>query len=243
MMRSWGAAVTSAVSPYESNPWDVHPLRRILEREIDFDAVRACRDLDVYVSATAVRSGRLRVFDTSELSVDAVLASACLPTLFQAVAIDGEEYWDGGYAGNPSLLPLVDHSGARDLLIVQINPISRAESPRAAGDILDRMNEVTFNSSLLRELRMLGLLQIVAPDAADACAIHPFLARIRDLRAHRIDAGDDLAALGSSTKTDASTSLILTLHDIGWRRTDEWLAAHRDDLGHRQTLDLASYAV
>jgi len=243
MMRSWGAAVTSAVSPYESNPWDVHPLRRILEREIDFDAVRACRDLDVYVSATAVRSGRLRVFDTSELSVDAVLASACLPTLFQAVAIDGEEYWDGGYAGNPSLLPLVDHSGARDLLIVQINPISRAESPRAAGDILDRMNEVTFNSSLLKELRMLGLLQIVAPDAADACAIHPFLARIRDLRAHRIDAGDDLAALGSSTKTDASTSLILTLHDIGWRRTDEWLAAHRDDLGHRQTLDLASYAV
>ncbi|WP_284305786.1 patatin-like phospholipase family protein [Mobilicoccus caccae] len=241
-VRMWGAAWSAGFSPYDINPWGVHPLRRIIQREIDFDAMRR-GEVEVYVSATAVRSGRLRVFDGSRIDVDVVLASACLPTLFQAVTIDGEEYWDGGYAGNPSLLPLVDHAEARDLLVVQINPVGRDEAPTTAPDILDRMNEITFNASLVKELRILGLLQIVAPEADRACEQHPFLARVRDLRAHRIDGGDELARFSASSKTEAPAALIRSLHDLGWQQADAWLVEHRADLGRRQTLDLASLAI
>ncbi|GAB97648.1 NTE family protein [Kineosphaera limosa] len=255
--RMWAAAWTQAFSPYDSNPWGLHPLRRILEQNIDFDAVRRCSKARLFIATTSVRNGRLRLFSCPDLSVDVVLASACLPTLFQGVQIDGETYWDGGYAGNPALLPLVAHTDADDVLVVQINPIERAQDPRTAQDILDRMNEITFNATLLKDLRALALLQRLGELDTDTAAaltgstMRPLgslatspadlLDRVQNLRLHRIDGGDELAALGAGTKTDSTLPLLERLHDLGWAQADAWLAANGADLGRRSTLDLTGY--
>lgn len=263
--RMWAAAWSQAFSPYDSNPWGLHPLRRILAENIDFDAVRSCSKARLFIATTAVRTGRLRLFGCEDMNVDVVLASACLPTLFQGVRIDGQTYWDGGYAGNPALLPLVAHTAADDLLVVQINPIEQDSDPRTAQEILDRMNEITFNATLLKDLRAIALMQRVAElkegaraaaAAADTGAAATssekeavsghgaadhLLERVRAMRLHRIDGGDDLAGLGASTKTDATMPLLLRLHDVGWQRADAWLAEHHAALGQRSTLDVDSY--
>lgn len=151
--------VSRSMSPYQFNPMDLNPLRDIVAAEVDFERVRACDKVRLFVSATNVRTGRLREFRQSDLSADVVMASACLPLVFRAVEIDGEAYWDGGYLGNPSLLPLIAESPAHDLLLVQINPSRRDALPTTPQDILDRLNEITFNSSLVKELRSLALIQ------------------------------------------------------------------------------------
>lgn len=153
--------VSRSLSPHQFNPLDLNPLRDIVAAEVDFERVRACDKMRLFISATNVRTGRLKEFRQSELSADAVMASACLPLLFRAVEIDGEAYWDGGYLGNPSLLPLIAESPAHDLLLVQINPSRREVVPTRTAEILDRLNEITFNSSLVKELRSLALLQQV----------------------------------------------------------------------------------
>lgn len=255
--RMWAAAWSQTFSPYDSNPWGLHPLRCILEENIDFDAVRRCSTVRLFIAATAVRNGRLRLFGCPDMSVDVVLASACLPTLFQGVQIEGQTYWDGGYAGNPALLPLVAHTDADDVLVVQINPIERTEDPHTAQEILDRMNEITFNATLLKDLRALALLQRVAeldtqvaeslagetlrPLDPPAASPDRLLDRADTLRLHRIDGGEELAALGAASKTDATLPLVRRLHDLGWEQADAWLADHGADLGRRSTVDVAGY--
>ena len=185
----------------------------------------------MFVTATNVRTGRGRVFRNSAITPDVLLASACLPTLFQAVEIDGEPYWDGGYSGNPTITPLVRECTSRDTILVQINPVERPGTPRTARDILNRLNEVSFNAVLLKELRMIALLRQVA-DPGDCEG-----ARWAGMRIHRI-ASEQMAELGYSSKLNAEWEFLCMLRDEGRRSAEAFLAAHGEDLGRRSSLDL-----
>ncbi|MCZ4313650.1 patatin-like phospholipase family protein [Comamonadaceae bacterium G21597-S1] len=229
-------------SPYQLNPLNLHPLRNVLAATVDFDRVRHCTKSQLFIAATQVRTGALRVFAQRDLNADVVLASACLPLLFQAVEIDGEAYWDGGYAGNPSLMPLITDGPADDLLLVQINPIERAELPTRADDILDRINEVTFNSSLLKELRLIALLQqLVAGQRRSGHADGERLfQRIRALRVHLLDGGEALGPLGASSKTNTQWTFLTRLHALGRASAEHWLAEHGNTIGLRSSFDPAT---
>lgn len=240
---TWQQAVRfvgSQFSPYQLNPLNLNPLRDILEQTVDFERVRACHRTQLFIAATHVATGELRVFRQSELTADMVLASACLPLLFQAVEIDGEAYWDGGYAGNPTLMPLIAETPADDLLVVQINPSRRDQVPIHAHDILDRAGEVTFNASLLKELRTIGLIKELLEDAGrpDSCYRRPLFRRIDDLRLHQLDAQDQLAAFGPASKTQTNWGFLSQLHTIGREAADHWLALHRHQVGRRSSVDL-----
>jgi NTE family protein len=217
-------------SPYDLNPMGSNPLRDILADSVDFDRV-ARSPIRLFVTATNVRTGRGRVFRNAELTPDVLLASACLPTLFQAVEIDGEPYWDGGYAGNPTITPLVRECSASDTVLVQVNPVERAGTPRSARDILNRLNEVSFNATLLKELRMIAVLRQVAN--AGNCEG----ARWASMRIHRI-ASEAMVDLGYSSKLNAEWEFLCLLRDEGRRCAEAFLDAHEHDLGHRSSYDL-----
>jgi NTE family protein len=220
------------LSPYDTNPFDLNPLRDLVRDTVDFDNVNRCDALKVFVAATNVRTGRPHVFRQPRITLDSVMASACLPFLFKAVEIEGEAYWDGGYMGNPALFPLVDECDARDLVIVQINPLVRAKVPTSARDILNRVNELSFNASLLKELRAILLLkQLIDAEGLER-------ERYRDMLIHRIHAEAEMAALGVSSKLNAEWAFLRHLHDIGFQAADRFLAEHRDDLGARSTYPL-----
>jgi NTE family protein len=220
------------LSPYDTNPLGLNPLRDLVHATVDFGNVNRCDVLKVFVTATNVRTGRPQVFRQPQITLDTVMASACLPFLFQAVEIDGEAYWDGGYMGNPALFPLVDECDARDLVIVQINPLLRATVPKSARDIQNRVNEISFNASLVKELRAILLLkQIIEAEGLER-------ERYRDMFVHRIHAEAEMAALGVSSKLNAEWAFLQYLHDIGWQAADRFLADHRDDLGARSTYPL-----
>ncbi|MCB2017207.1 MAG: patatin-like phospholipase family protein, partial [Hydrogenophaga sp.] len=233
-------ALGGQFSPYQFNPLNLNPLRDILADTVNFDRVRACHRTQLFIAATHVSTGELRVFRQNELTADMVLASACLPLLFQAVEIQGEAYWDGGYAGNPSLLPLISETDADDLLLVPINPQRRDEVPTQADDILDRANEVTFNASLLKELRTIALIKELLDDAGrpDSCYQRPLFRRIDDLRLHRLDADVELSKFGASSKLQTGWSFLSQLHAIGREAAEQWLTRHRRDIGHRATFKL-----
>jgi NTE family protein len=222
-------------SPYQFNPLDANPLRDLLARSVDFDAVRRCAAVKLFVCATNVRSGKVRIFDNAELSLDAVMASACLPHLFRAVAIDGEHYWDGGYMGNPALWPLFYRTAVRDVLIVMVNPIARADVPRTPVEIADRVNEITFNSSLLRELRAVEFVTRLVTDGALTAAARR---RLRHVLVHVVRADEALGGLGATSKVFADWPFLQRLRDLGRGAAHEWLAAHRGDIGVRGSVDL-----
>jgi len=157
--KAWTNVIAPRFSPYRTNPLNINPLRDAIEALIDFDRVRACNDVALFVSATNVWTGKVAIFKTPELTADHLMASACLPTVFQAVEIDGVPYWDGGYMGNPALFPLFDETMTDDILLVQINPLERRQTPRTVSEINNRLNEITFNSTLLRELRAVAFVQ------------------------------------------------------------------------------------
>ncbi len=222
--------MTRVLSPYSLNPFGLNPLRTILGEIIDFDRLARAPIL-LFITATNVRTGRGRVFRNGEITADVLLASACLPTMFQAIEIDGESYWDGGYAGNPTLTPLVRESDAHDTILVQINPRERPEPPRTANEILNRLNEISFNSPLMKELRMIALLRQVADPG------HGEGARWAGMRTHRIMT-DTLAEFGASSKLNAEWEFVSLLKQEGRKSADVFLAAHADDLGQRSTADL-----
>ncbi len=225
------------VSPYQLNPRNLNPLRDLLRDQVDFERVNRCRDVKLFVTATNVRTGQPKVFRQPEISIEAILASACLPFLYQAIEIDGEEYWDGGYMGNPALFPLVDECDARDMIIVQINPIRREEPPRRARDILNRLNEITFNSSLIKELRSIVLLkELIEAEGLEQ-------ERYRDMFIHRISAEEELKRFSVSSKLNAEWAFLTHLHDVGLRTADLWLAENFEKLGREATFDVASLFV
>jgi NTE family protein len=239
-LQQLGQVLGSQLSPYQLNPLNLNPLRDILTDTIDFEAVRACDRTQLFIAATQVATGELRIFRQGELTADMVLASACLPLVFQAVEIDGEAYWDGGYAGNPALLPLIAETDANDLLLVQINPTRRDAVPTSADDIMDRASEVTFNASLLKELRTIGLIKELLADAGrpDCAYQRPLFRRIDDLRLHRLDAGAGLALLGASSKTQTNLAFLEQLHALGRQAADDWLTEHGRHIGKRSTFVL-----
>ncbi|MDI3511186.1 MAG: hypothetical protein PWQ61_1951 [Betaproteobacteria bacterium] len=238
--RQAASVLGSQFSPYQLNPLNLNPLRDVLRETVDFDRVCGCNKTQLFIAATQVRTGALRTFRQHELSVDVVLASACLPLLFQAVEIDGEAYWDGGYAGNPTLLPLISESAAQDLLLVQINPSLRDEVPVSAEAILDRINEVTFNASLLKELRSIALLkQLIADEGRPGHHYrNPLFARIDALKVHRVEGGQALAELGAGSKVQTQWPFLSMLFERGAEAADRWLHENRRHIGRRSTLDL-----
>ena len=223
--------LSRVLSPYELNPLNLNPLRDLIEKQIDFKRVNRCKAIKLFVTATNVRTGRPKVFSQPDISVDSMLASAALPFMFQAVEIDGEAYWDGGYTGNPALYPLVDECAARDLILVQINPFYRNELPTNARDIINRLNEITFNASLIKELRSINLLKdlIQAEDLAHE--------EYRDMRLHCIHGEDDLWPLEASSKLNAEWEYLCYLKDLGRTRTNQWLVEHKADIGERTTFN------
>ena len=222
--------MTRVFSPYLLNPLGLNPLRAILAESIDFNRL-ARSPIKLFITATSVRTGRGRIFRNNEISADVLLASACLPTMFQAIEINGEHYWDGGFAGNPTITPLVRESDAQDTILVQINPRERKDIPRTAKDVLNRLNEISFNSPLMKELRMIALLKQVANPG------HGEGARWAGMRTHRIWT-DKLAEFGASSKLNAEWTFIAMLKDEGRRSADQFLAAHAADLGKQTTTDL-----
>ena len=217
-------------SPYDLGPGGTNPLRDILAESVDF-ARLAQASIKLFITATNVRTGRGRVFRNGEITPDVLLASACLPTLFQAIEIDGDGYWDGGYSGNPTITPLVRECNSKDTVLVQINPVERPGLPRSARDILNRLNEVSFNAVLLKELRMMALLrQVAQPDNSEN-------AKWADMRIHRISS-DVMVELGYSSKLNAEWEFLCMLRDEGRRAGDAFLTAHHEDLGRRSTFDL-----
>ncbi len=227
------------LSPYQFNPLNYNPLRDVVARIVDFDVVRSSEQPRLFVAATQVSTGRLRIFRNRELSLDALMASACLPTLFQAVEIDGEAYWDGGYMGNPSLFPLIHETPANDLLLVQINPSRREAVPTSSAAILDRVDEITFQGSLIKELRTVAMLQRLVREEGRPCSSGMF-AQIAELRVHRLDGGAHLAQLGRDSKADTDWSFLLELHATGRAQADAWLHEHYADIGRRSTFDLGA---
>lgn len=227
-----GNAWRGLLSPYQSNPLDINPLRQMLEEEIDFAAIAAQQELKVFVSATHVNTGKAVIFTGPRLDARAVLASACLPMLFQAVEIDGQAYWDGGYSVNPALSPLIKECAAADLLLVQINPLTREQTPRTSADILDRINELTFNASLLTQMRAIEFVNRLLEEGA---ASH---ARCKIVRMHRVEGGPALEAFPASSKVSADGAMISQLFDAGRHAAREWLAEHYGALGRRSTVDI-----
>ncbi len=228
----WGGWLSQVASPYDLNPLNINPLRDAVADLIDFERVRACRRLKLFVCATNVFTGRARIFENAELTADHLMASACLPTLFQAVEIDGEPYWDGGYMGNPALHPLIYGAGSLDVVLVQINPVERREVPRSAAEIHARLNEITFNGGLLGELRAIAFVTRLLDEGALSPDAY------KRLRLHRIDGAGVLDDITAASKLNPRWSFLQDLRDRGRAAAQGWLAAHYDAIGQRGTLDL-----
>jgi len=222
------------VSPYQFNPLNLNPLRDILVNEVDFDHVRTCSCMKLFISATNVLTGSGRVFSGRDITADAVMASACVPYLFQAVEIDGEPYWDGGYMGNPVLAPFLSGCLSQDVLLVQVNPLRRHATPKTAREILDREHEIAFNASLLHELRHI--------DFVNRCLDQGELGRwgLRRVYLHAVSGGDEFAALAASSKLNGEWMFLTHLRDIGRRRAAAWLNAEFDRIGVESTMDLSA---
>lgn len=229
-MRLWGNWWSAA-----AQGTTYHPLRDLLERQIDFERVRACTGTHLFLAATDVNSGNVRVFQRHEVTSDVLLASACLPYLFPAVEIEDKHYWDGGYMGNPVLYPFFYQTQTRDILIVHVNPIERTDVPDGTQEVMERLNEITFNASLLREMRAIAFVQKLLeedwlkPEYRD---------RLKYILLHSIRADDALGDLSSSSKLVTDWNFIQMLKERGRKAAQEWMGAHHDDIGVRGTVDI-----
>ena len=233
----WTDAMTSfwagSVSPYQSNPFDINPLMKFLERQVDFERLAAHKGTQVFVVATCVQTGKAEVFSGKRLTARAVMASACLPMAFQAVEIDGHHYWDGGYSGNPAIHPLIYQCGSRDVLLVQLNPIKRDKLPTTAAEIMDRTSEITFNGALIAEMRAIAFVKrLLAEGKLDP-------ARYKNVLMHRIDGGELLEEYDAFSKSSTDGKLIHALRDLGIQCTQRWLGKRYKSLGVMDTVNIA----
>ena len=228
---AWTQQLGRLFSPYQFNPLGGNPLRDVLARHVR-PRVLTHGPLPLFITATSVRTGQPRVFDQNDLSIDALLASACLPQIFRAVEIDGEAYWDGGYSGNPAIWPLVYNTDALDVLLVKINPLVRTDTPNTPEEIADRVNEITFNASLVSEMRAISFVQRLIDTG------HIQARNYKNLRLHMVADDEGLAPLHASSKLNTDRSFLEALHALGRAAAERWLLAHRADVGVRGTLDL-----
>ena len=227
-------AATRLFSPYQLNPFDINPLRDVLERVIDFDQLRHSKKApSLHLSATNVRTGKIMVFQNAEMSADVVLASACLPYIFKAVEIDGEHYWDGGYMGNPAIFPLIYGSESCDVIVVHINPLERNDLPTTAPEIFNRINEISFNSSLMREMRAIAFVTRLIDDGAlDGKDFSRMFV-------HSICSDEDMIRLSVASKLSPDWTFLCHLRDIGRRTAETWLAETFDKIGAESSIDIA----
>lgn len=226
--------VSRLYSPYQFNPLNYNPLKQVLEQTVDFEQLRKHSAVKLFLSATNVRTGKVKVFGNDEMSADAVLASACLPFMFQAVSINGESYWDGGYMGNPAIFPLIYECESRDIVIVHINPIERMETPTTARDILNRINEISFNSSLMREMRAIAFVTKLIDEGAIENR------RMKRMLVHAIEAQDFMRELGVSSKLNADWEFLTHLRDVGRERAEAWLKQNFDAINHHTSVDVGA---
>jgi NTE family protein len=228
----WLDFISRIFSPAEMNPLGLNPLRDILAEVVDFEAIRQHPHIKLFIAASNVRTCKPRIFRTPELQVDSIMASACLPLLFRAVEIEGEHYWDGGYLGNPTIYPLIHECGSSDIVIVRINPMQRDEVPVSARDILNRINEMSFNASLVREMRSIATMsRLVQNGALDDD-------RYATVRFHEITAETELADLGALSKFNTEPGFLKHLHDLGFDTADRWIAETFERLGWESTIDV-----
>jgi NTE family protein len=225
--------VTRAMSPYQFNPAGFNPLRELVATAFDFDAIAACDTLTLHIAATNVFTGKVRVFTEAEVTADVLAASACLPQLFQAVEIDGEPYWDGGYMGNPALFPLFYADGPDDIVLVQVSPFERRQLPTTVEDIDNRVDEITFNGSLLRELRAIEFVSRLIDEGKLTANT-----RYHRILMHAIEGGAELAGRPPSSKLNADWDFLVALRDLGRLKAEDWLAANYSAIGRKATLDL-----
>lgn len=227
--------LSRTVSPYQWNPLNINPLRTILAESIDFDALRSSESTKLFISATAVRTGKVRVFHSHELSVEVALASACLPFLFQSVQIGDDYYWDGGYAGNPALFPLFYHTASDDVIVLHINPLDRPELPTSAAAIMNRVNEITFNDSLLKEMRAIAFVNKLL----DNDMLKPeHREQYKRINLHSIRADRVLRDLSVPSKFNTEWAFLCYLRDLGRAMAERWLATCFDRVGRESTVDL-----
>ena len=224
--------LTRMFAPQQLNPLGVNFMRDLLVETIDFERLRRCTDLKLYISATSVRSGKIKIFEAHEISADVLMASACLPFLYEAVEIDGEPYWDGGYLGNPAIYPLIYGCDSPDVLVIRVNPIQREDPPRTARGILNRINEISFNSSLMREMRAIAFVTRLIDDGTVKDG------RLKRMLIHSIEADEYVAGLGYSSKLNPDWDFLTHLRDIGRERTRVWLAANVDKVGVQSSIDI-----
>lgn len=227
--------VTRALSPYQFNPFDINPLRQILGDIIDFESLRHCRTTKLFIAATNVRSGKVHVFETREASTDVVCASACLPFLFKAVEIGGEYFWDGGYMGNPVLFPFFYEAETSDIVIVHVNPIERQDVPKTSAEIMNRVNEISFNSSLLRELRAISFVHKLLDDG---WIKDEYRDRLRNIRVHSIRSDRALENFDVSTKFRTDWGFLTALKQKGRDIAEAWLQENFDKIGDSSSVDL-----
>jgi NTE family protein len=225
--------ITRIFSPYQFNLFDINPLRSIVEEMVDFAMLKQKSPLQIFINATHAQSGKPEIFKDATLSLDAVMASSCLPFVFKTVEIDGEPYWDGSFSGSPALSPLVEYNGTRDIVLVQVHPSYVEEVPTAAADILDRATELSFHSVLLHELKNIELTNQLAEAG---------IGEHKPVYIHRIESQDMLASLGRASKLNAEWDFLVYLHDLGVQAATDWLAAHYDAIGKNSSTDVSAIA-
>ena len=228
-------AMTSVISPYQLNPMNFNPLRDVLEAHVDFEELERSQITKLFICATNVRTGKVKIFHTPEVTADVVLASACLPQIFQAVEINGEHYWDGGYMGNPVLYPLFYYTDSRDVVILHINPIERPGPPTSSSDIANRVNEITFNSSLIKELRSVYFVQKLLDDG---WIKDEFRDKLKYVLIHSVRADNAMSDLSAGSKLSSDWKFLTMLRDRGRALAGEWLEHNFEHLGKRSTVDL-----
>lgn len=228
-------AVTHTFSPYQLNPLDVNPLRDILEEVVDFEQLRRCPFATrVFLCATNVRTGKIKVFNNAELTSSAVLASSCLPYIFKAVEVDGEYYWDGGFMGNPAIFPLIYEGASSDVIIVHINPMVDDRLPTTAPEIFDRMNEISFNSSLMREMRAVAFVsRLIDQERLDT-------GRYQRMLVHAISDDDEMRKHGAWSKLNPDWAFISHLFEAGRAAANRFLTDHVDKVGERSSVDIVA---
>jgi NTE family protein len=239
-ITAWMDAMSRYFLPYGLNPLNINPLKSLIERFVDFEAVRAYAPLQLFVSATNVATGRLRIFPREKISADAVMASACLPLLFKAVIIDGVPYWDGGYLANPPIFPLFHATKTEDVLIVQINPLERTEVPTLTRDGMNRINEISFNSSLAAEVRAVEFVARLIDSGRLKRGTGP--GQYRRVNAHRIVLGENQKSYSADSKLSTDYDFFRMLYTDGRRAARRFLDEHFDDIGERSTFDLKAEA-
>jgi NTE family protein len=239
-VQAWFDAVSRYFSPYDVNPLNINPLKELIERFVDFEALRACTNLQIFISATNVQTGRVRVFSRAKISADAVMASACLPLLFRAVEIDGVPYWDGGYLGNPVIFPFFGSTTTEDVLVVQINPLVRQATPTSASEIMNRINEITFNSSLIGEYRAIEFVARLIDQGRLPRGTKS--GQYRRINVHRILLDRFGTHFDAFSKLSTDYDFFEMLRLSGRRAARRFLDAHFDDIGVRSTVDLRAEA-